>query len=95
MSENIVYLVNEVSDPYEPSNTSAICTSIEEVMKLGLENLWDWSENEKGDYECKNLITGETKLVSRYGFPPSPYLSTMELNKYFPMNPEKEEDCDD
>ena len=92
----ILYLLNDVSDPYEPSFTSAVCESLEDLIKLAKDNklteLWDWHVDLKRNYICRNLLTGETKEVSQYGFPPSPYISTMELNKYYPMSPQEEDD---
>lgn len=76
-----VYTVNDFSDPYEPAFQIAVCTSMEEVMKLGLKHLWKIETSSTySDSKCTDLITGEVKMVSRYSFIPTPFIEEVELN---------------
>lgn len=77
---NTVFLVSEFSDPYEPPFQMAICTSLEEIMKLGLKNIWLWGKETNGETLCKDLITGEERIIKKYNSLPTPFLEEVKLN---------------
>ena len=79
-----VFVVSTVGDPYEPDISVAICTSLDEVKKLGLAHVWKLVSHipynnapdinfedriDKYYFEC--VITGEKQTIRGHACPSS------------------------
>ena len=95
MENNTVVLVNDVGDPYESDYTIAVCSTMDEALKLDLKDgLWDAGKREilpanspengrpykMSKYTYTNLKTGEIKITHDSLNRPSPYVEIVPLN---------------
>jgi hypothetical protein len=95
MINKTVVLVKLVGDPYEPDATIAVCSTMDEALKLDLKGgLWNTGKREilpanspendcdweRSKFTYINLKTGEIKIIHDDFNRPSPYADVVPLN---------------